>query len=436
MADNKLGPTLTTQYKRPPRIGRLWLTGCVLAAFLLVHWLTAKIFTGSEAHSGVHLTESGLSKERPADVRFDNYSLILKGQRVFLHSGEFHTWRLPVPSLWPDILEKTKAAGLNAISIYTHMGLLNPSRGVVDLDGFRALKPLYEAAMAAGIWVVVRPGPYINAETSAGGIAHWVTTEVAGQLRTNDSDWSAAWQDYIQAIIKETVPYQINEGGPVIAIQLDNEYTQHDPGHAEYYEELKAVFHASDIVVPLTYNDPNQGGNFINGTGAVDLYGLDSYPQRFDCSHPDVWRPVVTNYHEYHARVNPSQPWYIPEFQAGSFDAWGPGAPGYAPCAALTGPAFQSVFNLQLWASNAKMINYYMLYGGTSWGALPFPGVLFSSQMLQECGSDHIMQCVGVHFVRLRRADIGIPRSDREIRRAEAAGDVRTPHNDCNLMRG
>ncbi|KAJ7076133.1 glycoside hydrolase superfamily [Mycena crocata] len=328
MADNKLGPIVTTQSTRPPRIGRLWLTGYVLAAFLLVQ-LTAKIFTGFEAHSEGTSHRVWLSKERTADVRFDNYSLILKGQRVFLHSGEFHTWRLPVPSLWPDILEKTKAAGLNAISIYTHMGLLNPSRGVVDLDGFRALKPLYEAAMLRGYGsLCVR---YINAETSAGGIAHWVTTEVAGQLRTNDSDWSAAWQDYIQAIIKETVPYQINEGGPVIAIQLDNEYTQHDPGHGEYYEELKAVFHASDIVVPLTYNDPNQGGNFINGTGAVDLYGLDSYPQRFDCSHPDVWRPVVTNYHEYHARVNPSQPWYIPEFQAGSFDAWGPGAPGYAP---------------------------------------------------------------------------------------------------------
>ncbi|KAJ7174209.1 glycoside hydrolase superfamily [Mycena crocata] len=339
-----------------------------LAAFLLVQ-LTAKIFTGSEAHSGVHLTESGSSKERTADVRFDNYSLILKGQRVFLQC----LWRIPHLAAPRTIAmarhpRKDQGRRLERDQHLHHMGLLNPSRGVVDLDGFRALKPLYEAAMAAGIWVV-----YINAETSAGGIAHWVTTEVAGQLRTNDSDWSAAWQDYIQAIIKETVPYQINEGGPVIAIQL---------GHAEYYEELKAVFHASDIVVPLTYNDPNQGGNFINGTGAVDLYGLDSYPQRFDCSHPDVWRPVVTNYHEYHARVNPSQPWYIPEFQAGSFDAWGPGAPGYAPCAALTGPAFQSVFNLQLWASNAKMINYYMLYGGTSWGALPFPCVFAVSLYL------------------------------------------------------
>jgi beta-galactosidase GanA len=73
-------------------------------------------------------------------------------------SGEFHTFRLPVPSLWPDILEKMKAAGLNGVSVYTHMGLINPSRGVVDFDSFRALQPLYDAAKAAGIWIVLRPG--------------------------------------------------------------------------------------------------------------------------------------------------------------------------------------------------------------------------------------------------------------------------------------
>lgn len=61
---------------------------------------------------------------------------------------------------------------------------------------------------------------YINAETTAGGIAHWATSEIAGQLRTNATDWSAAWQDYIQGIIKETAPNQINSGGPVIAIQV------------------------------------------------------------------------------------------------------------------------------------------------------------------------------------------------------------------------
>ena len=73
-------------------------------------------------------------------------------------SGEFHTFRLPVPSLWLDILQKVKAVGLNAVSVYTHMGLINPAPGVVDFDGFRALQPLFDAAKQAGIWIVLRPG--------------------------------------------------------------------------------------------------------------------------------------------------------------------------------------------------------------------------------------------------------------------------------------
>ena len=60
------------------------------------------------------------------------------------------------------------------------------------------------------------PFKYINAETSAGGIAHWATSEVAGQLRTNATDWRAAWQEYIQGIINVTAPNQITAGGPVI----------------------------------------------------------------------------------------------------------------------------------------------------------------------------------------------------------------------------
>ncbi|KAJ6517875.1 glycoside hydrolase family 35 protein [Mycena vitilis] len=316
---------------------------------------------------------------RTDQVQFDNFSLSLQGQRVFLYSGEFHTFRLPVPSLWPDILEKVKAAGLNAVSVYTHMGLINPSRGVVDFDSFRALQPLFDAAKAAGIWIVLRPGPYINAETTAGGIAHWATSEVAGALRTNATDWRAAWEDYVQGIIEQTAPNQISNGGPVIAVQVDNEYSQSPITHAEYFQQLEDVYHNSTIDVLLTYNDPGEGSNFINGTGAVDLYGLDSYPQGFDCSNPEVWSPVTTNYFSYHERVNPSQAWYFPEFQGGSFDAWGPTAPaGYAPCAELTGPNFQSVFNKQLWASNAKLISYYMVYGGTSWGAIPFQCVYSS----------------------------------------------------------
>ncbi|KAH8977974.1 glycoside hydrolase family 35 protein, partial [Lactarius hatsudake] len=314
------------------------------------------------------------SNGRTNVVQWDKYTLALHGQRVLVYSGEFHTFRLPVPSLWLDILQKFKAAGLNAVSVYTHWGLLNPAPGVVDFNAFRALQPLFDAALAAGVWVVLRPGPYINAETTAGGIAHWATSQTEGSLRTNATDFNAAWQDYIQGVITQAAPNQITEGGPII----DNEYFQSGSGNAQYFAELEATYHNSSIVVPLTYNDPGQDGNFVNGTGAVDIYGLDSYPQAFDCSHPQTWKPVVTNYYEYHEETNPGQPFYVPEFQGGSYDAWGPTAPGYAACGEMTGAEFQSVFYRQLWASNAKLMNFYMVYGGTSWGGLPFPGVYTS----------------------------------------------------------
>lgn len=91
------------------------------------------------------------------------YGVFIDASPCPLHSsGEFHTFRLPVPSLWPDILEKVKASGMNAVSVYTHMGLINPSPGVVDFNGFRALQPLFDAAKNAGIWIVLRPGNYCS----------------------------------------------------------------------------------------------------------------------------------------------------------------------------------------------------------------------------------------------------------------------------------
>ncbi|KIK68783.1 glycoside hydrolase family 35 protein [Collybiopsis luxurians FD-317 M1] len=312
------------------------------------------------------------------DLQFDNYTLILKGQRIFLHSGEFHTFRLPVPSLWPDILEKVKAAGFNGISVYLHMGLINPSPGVMDFDGYRSVNALYEAARAAGIWIVLRAGPYINGETTAGGLPHWTTTQIKSELRTTAPDWNAAWIPYIQAIIGQTNQSQISNGGPVIAIQVDNEYDQQEGG--PYFAEIEALYKdpSSGINVPLTHNDPGMLSGFINGTGAVDLYGMDAYPQGLDPANLSVWSPIEKDYHSYHEQVNPSQPWYSPEFQSGAFDGWGPGATGYEDWRAVTDADFVSVFYQHTWASNAKLVNYYMLVGGTSWGALPYPGVYTS----------------------------------------------------------
>lgn len=95
-------------------------------------------------------------------VGWDRYSFFLNGSRVFLQSGEMHPWRLPVPALWKDVLQKFKAGGLNAVSIYTHWALINPKKGVVDLDGFNDLQLFLDAARDAGVFVIARPGPYIK----------------------------------------------------------------------------------------------------------------------------------------------------------------------------------------------------------------------------------------------------------------------------------
>ena len=75
-------------------------------------------------------------------------------------------------------------------------------------------------------------GPYINAETTAGGITHWVTSQVAGELRTNATDFHDSWQGYINAIAKVTVPNQINKGGPIIGM---SNFLAYSVGCAKFY---------------------------------------------------------------------------------------------------------------------------------------------------------------------------------------------------------
>ncbi|KZT69507.1 glycoside hydrolase family 35 protein [Daedalea quercina L-15889] len=356
-----------------------WALPALLSLVLVV--LTAPLTKSSRAvkprnanafRSLVARADPPLQSDNYTDfVQWDNYTLFVNDQRVFLYFGEFHTWRLPVPDLWLDIFQKLAAAGQNGASVYIHWALTNPAPGVLDFDDWRALQPIYDAAKQAGLFITLRPGPYINAETTAGGIALWATSQVASTLRTNATDYYDAWQDYVGEVASSVIGNEVTDGGPI----LHNEYEQTAETGA-YFEELESAYRNAGVVIPLTYNDPGEGENFVNGTGAVNIYGLDSYPQGFDCSNPYVWSPLVTNYHSYHESTNPSEPWYMPEFQGGSFDPWG--GPGYNACETLTGPDFMDVFYKQNWASNVKLISFYMIYGGTSWGGLPYPGVYTS----------------------------------------------------------
>ena len=95
-------------------------------------------------------------------VTWDEHSLFINGERVMIFSGEFHPFRLPVPSLWLDVFQKIKALGLNAVSFYVHWGALEGKSGDFSPEGVFDLKPFFEAATQAGIYLIARPGPYIS----------------------------------------------------------------------------------------------------------------------------------------------------------------------------------------------------------------------------------------------------------------------------------
>ncbi|KAI8936509.1 hypothetical protein NX059_006914 [Plenodomus lindquistii] len=312
-------------------------------------------------------------------VTWDEHSLFVHGERIFLYSGEVHPFRLPVPDLYIDIFQKIKALGYNGVSFYVDWALLEGKPGEYRADGVFDLQPFFDAAQEAGIYLLARPGPYINAEVSGGGFPGWIQ-RINGTLRTSAPDFLAATDNYMKNVGATIAKAQITNGGPIILVQPENEYTQAtstikpfpDPVYMQYVEDQ---IRDAGIIVPLISNDASPKGNNAPGQPAgVDIYGHDGYPLGFDCANPNTWPDgkLPTNWKQLHLQQSPNTPYSIIEFQAGSFDPWG--GPGFDKCGVLVNAEFERVFYKQLYSFGVTILNLYMTYGGTNWGNLGHPG--------------------------------------------------------------
>ncbi|KAL1986538.1 hypothetical protein VTN96DRAFT_6116 [Rasamsonia emersonii] len=311
-------------------------------------------------------------------VTWDANSLLINGGRLMIFSGEFHPFRLPVPSLWLDIFQKVKALGFNTISFYVDWALVEGKQGNFSAEGVFDLQPFFDAAKTAGIYLIARPGPYINAESSGGGLPGWLQ-RIKGHLRTRDPEFMNAQAGYISKIGPIIAEAQITNGGPVILVQPENEYSHPEDGTSLdplYMQEVEDYYRQAGIVVPLINNDGLNYGNFAPGTGVgqVDIYSHDSYPLGFDCSQPYNWTGdyFPTNFYTVHEEQSPTTPYSISEFQGGSFDPWG--GYGVDNCATLLNNEFERVYNKNDFSFGVKIFNLYMIYGGTNWGNLGHPG--------------------------------------------------------------
>ncbi|KAG9081614.1 hypothetical protein FS749_007538 [Ceratobasidium sp. UAMH 11750] len=317
--------------------------------------------------TGVAVTNNNLTTV----VEWDQRSLFINQQRIFVLSAEFHPWRQPNPDLWPDIFDKIKDNGFNTVSFYTHWALHMPVNGSIDAaEGtYRDNERFIQAAKDAGLWLIARPGPYINGETTGGGIPAWASS-VAGTMRTNNENYTYAWLPYMKYMTELIRKHQITEGGNIVLVQAENEFSPSST-KSPYMQAIVDLYRQNGIVVPITHNDQHSGQNgyFAPGTGqgAVDIYCGDSYPQG-----TSRWNQVQQIYYQYHKAVAPSNPLCLAEFGGGWLLGWGGkprGGVGYDVFTTdLDNADYENVFYKSTYAQTTTILNIYMLYGGTNWG--------------------------------------------------------------------
>ena len=326
-------------------------------------------------------------------ITWDQYSLMIDGQRTFVWSGEFHPFRIPSPSLWRDVLQQVKANGYTAVSIYFDWGYHSAKKGVYDFTGVRDMDQVLNLAQEVGLYVIARPGPYINAETDAGGFPGWLTAQ-ADHARSDAAGYLAAtdeWQSQIDAILAR---HQLTNGtGTVLLYEIENELASTGSSQLNYLTHLRNKARADGISVPIFHNDKGRNGFWVPAssgvsgtvTGPVDIYAFDGYPGGTCHTDNTPGSPAVapdwgiwgTGGAKGGATASPNTPGMAAEFGGGWFDFWG-GSGSYPCMAEREGPGYERVFYETNIANRLTIQNFYMTVGGTSWGWLAAPVVYTS----------------------------------------------------------
>ena len=153
-----------------------------------------------------------------------------------------------------------------------------------------------------------------------------------GELRTSDETYHQAWLPWIRNVDAILAKNQITNGGPVILDQIENELqeTEHDPNNTLvlYMEQIEEASRNAGIVIPFSSNEKGERSvswstDYEDVGGAVNVYGLDSYPGGLSCTNVDSGFEVVRNYYQWFQNYSYTQPEFVPEFEAGYFQPWG-----------------------------------------------------------------------------------------------------------------
>ncbi|WP_129586610.1 glycoside hydrolase family 35 protein [Microterricola viridarii] len=260
-------------------------------------------------------------------------------------SGAIHYFRVH-PELWHDRLLRLRALGLNTIETYIPWNWHERVRGEIDFTGPRDVARFVQTAGDLGFDVILRPGPYICAEWDFGGLPGWLMAEPGIALRTMDPrfiDAADGWFDAITAVMR---PLLASNGGPVVSVQVENEYGSFGDD-AEYVRHCRDALTSRGIDVLLVTSDGPIAGMFaagmVEGAHATVNFGSRT---------TEAFAALRT--------AQPEGPDMCMEFWNGWFDHWG--EPHHVRSAA------DAAGTLEEMLSSGGSVNFYMAHGGTNFG--------------------------------------------------------------------
>ncbi|MFF8840241.1 beta-galactosidase family protein [Streptomyces sp. NPDC015130] len=275
------------------------------------------------------------------EIADDGFRLDARPFRII--SGGLHYFRVH-PEQWADRLHKARLLGLNTVETYVPWNAHAPRRGEFRLDGGLDLPRFLDTAAAEGLHVLLRPGPYICAEWEGGGLPSWLLAEDGLVPRSRDPRYLSAVDDYLGALLPPLLPYLSGNGGPILAVQVENEYGAHGDDTA-YLAELAAMLRRHGVDVPLfTCDQPaDLARGSLDGVLATANFG----------SRAAEGLAALR-------ALRPQGPLMCSEFWIGWFDRWG----GIH----TRRDAADAAAELDTLLSAGASVNIYMLHGGTNFG--------------------------------------------------------------------
>ncbi|CAG2110045.1 unnamed protein product, partial [Medioppia subpectinata] len=284
-------------------------------------------------------------------LKADTQDFVLNGKKISLISGSLHYFRLP-QEYWKDRLLKFRAAGLNAVQTYSPWNLHEETPGHWDFEtGVLNLRAFLDAVKEADMFVMYRIGPYMCGEWDLGGYPSWLLRDPHMRLRSNYKPHLEATETFYKKVLAIIDEYQFTKGGPVIAMQFENEFGGiHSANDKEYFQFMKNTIEANGFKELLTNCDSFGTAADSVKLGFKDVLETDNF-------NTDSLKLLTAL-----RKAQPNKPLYVSEFWPGWYDSWGEKQHHVYDVNKFEKEVTDVLFNAN------SSINFYMFFGGTNFG--------------------------------------------------------------------